>query len=44
VGDDWERTVAYNYPAPAARSLRWVAVHTVHEMRHHLLDVRRQLT
>jgi hypothetical protein len=43
LGDDWERTVVYNYPAPFERSLRWVAVHTVHEMHHHLLDVRRQL-
>jgi DinB superfamily len=43
LGDDWERTVTYNYPAPFERSLRWVAVHTVHEMHHHLLDVRRQL-
>jgi hypothetical protein len=40
---DWERTVIYNYPKPFERSLRWVAVHTVHEVRHHLLDVRRQL-
>lgn len=40
---DWERTVLYNYPAYLERSLRWVAVHTVHEVRHHLLDVRRQL-
>jgi hypothetical protein len=43
VGDDWGRNVTYNYPAPMERSLRWVAVHTVHEMRHHLLDIRRQL-
>jgi len=42
--DDWERTVIYGYPSPAERSLRWVAVHTLHEMRHHLLDVRQQLT
>jgi hypothetical protein len=41
---DWERTVMYNYPKWFERSLRWVAVHTVHEVRHHLLDVRRQLT
>lgn len=41
--EDWERTVMYNYPAVSERSLRWVAVHTVHEVRHHLLDVRRQL-
>jgi len=40
--EDWERSVVYNYPAPAERSLRWVAVHTVHEVRHHLFDVRRQ--
>ena len=41
---DWERTVIYGYPEPLVRSLRWVAVHTVHEARHHLGDVRRQLT
>lgn len=41
--EDWERSVMYNYPKLFERSLRWVAVHTVHEVRHHLLDVRRQL-
>jgi hypothetical protein len=41
--DDWERMLIYNYPEPAERSLRWLAVHTEHEVRHHLLDVRRQL-
>jgi hypothetical protein len=41
---DWERTVVYGYPAPAERSLGWVAVHTLHEVRHHLGDVRQQLT
>jgi hypothetical protein len=41
--DEWDRTIMYNYPAPFERSLRWVAVHTVHEVQHHLLDVRRQL-
>jgi hypothetical protein len=40
---DWDRTVIYGYPAPAERSLRWVAVHTLHEARHHLRDVRLQL-
>ena len=40
---DWERSVMYNYPTLFERSLRWVAVHTVHEVRHHLLDVRREL-
>lgn len=41
--DDWERVLLYNYPALTERSLRWVAVHSLHEVRHHLLDVRRQL-
>ena len=40
---DWERTVLYNYPDHMERSLRWVAVHTMHEVGHHTLDVRRQL-
>jgi DinB family protein len=42
--EEWDRTVTYSYPQQAQRSLRWVAVHTMHEVRHHLLDVRRQLT
>jgi hypothetical protein len=41
--EDWERTVMYNFPTVSERSLRWVAAHTLHEVRHHLLDVRRQL-
>jgi DinB family protein len=40
---DWDRTMSYTYPQRADRSVRWVAVHAVHEMRHHLLDARRQL-
>ena len=40
---DWERTVVYSYPTRTERSLRWVAVHTEHEVRHHLSDVRHQL-
>jgi DinB superfamily len=40
---DWERTAIYGYPERRERSLRWVAVHTEHEVRHHLLDVRRNL-
>ncbi len=43
LGDDWDRTLIYNYPERTERSLRWVAVHTLHEVVHHLLDVRRQL-
>ena len=38
----WDRTLIYNYPEPAPRSIRWVAVHTLHEVMHHLGDVRRQ--
>lgn len=40
---DWDRRVLYNYPFHAERSLSWVAVHTLHEVGHHLRDVRRQL-
>lgn len=44
LGDaDWERVVLYPVPDPTPRTLAWVAVHTVHEARHHLMDVRRQL-
>jgi DinB superfamily len=41
---DWDRTIMYRYPEQKERSLRWVAVHTVHEVRHHLGDIRKQLT
>lgn len=41
--DEWDRVLMYSYPKLFERSLRWVAVHTVHEVQHHLLDVRRQL-
>jgi hypothetical protein len=40
----WERTVVYNWPVRAERSLRWVAVNALHEVRHHLGDVRAQTT
>jgi DinB superfamily len=40
---EWDRTVVYNYPAVAERTISWVASHTVHELRHHYLDARRQL-
>jgi hypothetical protein len=43
LGADWDRAVIYPYPSPAERSLRWLAINTVHEIRHHLLDIRRQL-
>ncbi len=41
--DDWDRTVIYHYPETCERSLRWVAMHTMHEAQHHLLDMRRQV-
>ena len=41
---DWERSVMYNYPVLSERSLRWMAVHTLHEVQHHLLDVERHLS
>jgi hypothetical protein len=40
---DWERTLMYNFPTTSERSLRWVAVHTLHEARHHLADIERQV-
>lgn len=40
---DWDRVVTYNYPRRLERSLRWVALHTAHEVRHHLADVRGQI-
>jgi hypothetical protein len=40
---DWDRAVVYHYPQTHERTLRWVAIHTLHEVRHHLLDIRRQL-
>ena len=42
--EEWDRRSAmYNYPTRRERTLRWMAMHTLHEARHHLLDVRRQL-
>ena len=39
---DWERTVVYGSAGRSVRSLRWVAIHTWHEVAHHLGDVLRQ--
>jgi hypothetical protein len=39
----WQRTLIYNYPSPVARTLAWVAAHSLHEVVHHLADVQRQL-
>lgn len=43
-GADWELQLVYNWPERTERTLRWVAAHTLHEVRHHSLDVRRQLS
>ena len=41
----WQRGIVYNYPPPPRRrTLEWVAVHTVHELRHHLQDARASAT
>ncbi|NYV73913.1 DinB family protein [Streptomyces sp. UH6] len=40
---DWDRRLVYVYPEREERTLRWLAVHTLHELRHHLLDMRRLL-
>jgi hypothetical protein len=41
--EQWERTMTYNYPVSEVRTLEWVAVHTLHEGKHHLLDIGRVL-
>lgn len=43
LGDDWDNEMVYSWPQPHRASLRWVAVHTAHEARHHLQDMRGQL-
>jgi len=39
----WKRELVYPYPEPTTRTISWVALHTVHEAHHHLVDVRRQI-
>lgn len=38
---DWELRLIYNWPQHTERTLRWVAANTLHDVRHHLLDIRR---
>ena len=40
---DWELRLIYNWPQRTERTLRWVAANTLHDVRHHLLDIPRQL-
>lgn len=37
---DWDLEIAYAFPESSMRSARWVAVHTAHEVVHHLHDMR----
>lgn len=39
-----ERRCVYGYPTPTEVDLAWVGRHTIHEVEHHLLDVRRVLS
>jgi DinB superfamily len=41
-GEAWQRTLIYTYPEPAERPLSWVAAHTLHEVRHHRMDIERR--
>ena len=41
--DDWNRAVVYHFPETSVRSLRWLAVHTMHEAQHHLGDISSQV-
>ena len=36
---EWTLEVTYAFPQASMRSLRWVAVHTAHEVIHHLHDM-----
>jgi hypothetical protein len=38
--EQWDRPLIYNYPAPAPRDVAWLARNTVHEVEHHLGDIR----
>lgn len=40
--EDWRRGLLYSYPDWSERSIAWVAGHTLHEIRHHLRDIRLQ--
>jgi hypothetical protein len=40
TSSEWNLEVAYLFPEPSPRTLRWVAVHTAHEVVHHLHDIK----
>jgi hypothetical protein len=35
----WARRGLYNYPEPQLRTVEWIAVHTLHELLHHRVDI-----
>ena len=35
----WSRRGVYNYPEPQLRTVEWIAIHTVHELLHHRVDI-----
>ena len=37
--DQWNRTGIYNWPTATERTMVWLGQHTIHEGRHHLLDI-----
>ncbi len=41
--DQWARTFLAGSPQPTERRITWLAQHTAHECRHHLLDVEASL-
>jgi hypothetical protein len=38
--EQWGRSLVYNYPAPSPRDVAWLGRNTVHEVEHHLADIR----
>jgi hypothetical protein len=36
----WDRALIYNYPTPTARDVAWLARNALHEVVHHLGDIR----
>lgn len=39
----WAKRCVYGYPAPAERTSSWVAQQSLHELRHHLGDLKASL-
>jgi hypothetical protein len=37
----WSRSGIYNWPTVESRTILWIGRHTVHELEHHLMDLRR---